>query len=129
MADFVTAYTALARDLGLAERERRQYLHNLFRNAALRFYMAEVDQLYCSFAEAIRAMRDHFNSASKQLCVKADLSALKFDRFVEQCNGNKREALSSLANHIKANVPLCPPIWRNESHNVDFFRSALLAEY
>ena len=58
---FVDQYIAASRDLCIPVKERHQYLHNLFRGEALRFYNANVEGRAADFLEALRIMKEQFN--------------------------------------------------------------------
>lgn len=80
------------------------------------------------FQEALQTMRRQFHSLTKQQNVKAELSSLKFQDFVQHNNGNRKLALRSLTSCIEQKVPLYPKEWQKESFKVEFLRGALLKE-
>ena len=94
--EFVNQYIAASRDLCIPAKERHQYLHNLFRGEALRFYNANVEGKAADFPEALRIMTEQLNSSSRQQQVKAELSKLSFAIFVKNLDGNKKKALRNL---------------------------------
>ena len=73
-------------------------------------------------------MKDQFNSASTQEQVKTELSKLSYSRFLRKSGGDKRKAFKELKNHIERHLPLCPTIWRHETHKIGFLRDALMSE-
>lgn len=125
LQDFIDAYTATAEDYRISPSEKLQYLHNLFRVEAMRFYNAQVKGRYSTFGEAIGAVYQHYNSPDVQQRVEADLSSLKLQKFTEK-EGSMAKGLSSLANYIANRTPQCPPCFRTESNKVDFLKQAFL---
>ncbi len=93
-------------------------MHSLFRREALRFYYAEVEPLRNNFTDVISKMMSQFNSISKQQCVKAELSGLRFQDMVDKSDRYRRKALRDLVASIEA---------RNQK-KVEFFRKAHLAK-
>lgn len=126
--EYIARYQAVCRDLSLSPRERCQFVHNLFRGEALRFYNANVLDRTETLAEALVMMQTRFNSLSKQNDVKHELLSLQFSDFVSQCNGKRPLALRALTAHIEKRFPLCPDKWSTEAHKVEFLRQALLSE-
>ena len=127
LQDFIDSYVTTAEDYGLSASQKLQYLHNLFRGDALRFYNLQIKGRVSTFGEAISVIMNHFNSADVQQRVKADLSTLSFIKFVEK-NGSMAKGLSSLATYIANRTPQCPPCFRSESHKVDFLKQAVLEQ-
>ena len=125
LQDYIDAYLATSEDYKLTPRQKLQYLHNLFRGDALRFYNANVRNRATAFGEAISMIFSHFNSPDVQQRVKADLSTLSLKQFAEK-EGSMAKGLSSLAAYIANRVPQCPPCFRSESNKVDFLKQAVL---
>ena len=124
--DFIMKYDLISRDFNLSHHEKLQYVHNLFRGEALRYYYGEVEPLGNNYADVIAKMESQFNSISKQQCVKAELSGLSFQDMVDKSDGDRRKTLRDLVATMEARIPLCPRDWRNESNKVDFLQNALL---
>ena len=55
--DFIVQYDLVSRDFHLSHHEKRQHVHNLFPAEALRYYYAEVKQLWNNYADAIAKMQ------------------------------------------------------------------------
>ncbi len=51
--DFIVQYDLVSRGFHLAHHEKRQYVHNLFRGEALRYYYAEFEPLGNNYADVI----------------------------------------------------------------------------
>ncbi len=119
--DFIMQYN-------LSHHEKRQYVHDLFRGVALRYYYAAVEPLGNSYADVIAEMQSLFNTISKQQCVKAELSGSSFQDMVDKSDDDRRTILRDLVATIEARLPLYPRDLRNNSSKVEFFRYELLIE-
>ncbi len=60
------------------------YVQNWFRGEELLYYDAEVEPLDNNHADVIANTKSLFNSISKILCVKAELSGLSFQNMIEK---------------------------------------------
>lgn len=127
LQEFLAQYSAVARDYQLTASQKRQYLHNLLRGDALRFYNEEIEGRYSTYNESVSVLSSHFNSLDKQQRVKADLSTLSLATFASREGGSVTKGLSSLAEYISSRAPQCPVSFRHESHKVDFLRNAVIA--
>lgn len=127
LQEYLDQYLAVSEDFGLTATQRLQYMHNLFRGEALRFFIQNIRGTASTIGEAVFIMQSQFNSADKQQRVKAELSTVKLRTFVNQCNGSLHQGLRKLAAHIEERTPLCPPNFRFESNRVDFLRQAVIS--
>lgn len=127
LQDFVDSYAITAEDYGLSATHKLQYLHNLFRGDALRFYNSQVKGTVSTCGEAIHTMIGHFNSPGVQRRVKDEISTLSLNTFVEK-DGHLLKGLSSVATYIANRTPQCPPCFRSESKKVDFPKQAVLEQ-
>ncbi len=100
-------YDLVPRDFHLSPHGKRQYVHNLFRGEALRYYYAEVKPIGNSYPDVITKIKSLFNSMSKQQCVQAGLSGLSFQEIVDKSDGDRRKALRDLVTTIEARITLC----------------------
>lgn len=57
----------------------------------------------------------------------AELSAIGFNQFAGNNVGNHLLALFAIVFYTD-NIPLCPNIWTEEAHKVDFLRQSLIQE-
>lgn len=126
-SDFLSDYATVSEDYGLSATQKLKYFHNLFRGSALRYFNTNVKGRSSTFAEAVTAIRSHFNSEDAQQRVKASLSSLSFQSFVDK-EGSKSKGLRALADHISSRITECPQYIRNEASMVDFLRSAVIGE-
>ncbi len=62
--DFIVQYDLVSQDFHLSHHKKRQYVHNLFRGEALRYYHAEVEPLRNHEANVITKIQLQFNSIS-----------------------------------------------------------------
>jgi len=116
----------VSRDYKLTQNQRLQFLHNLFKGEALRYYSRNIRPRAQVYGEAISLMSKHFNTLAKQQRVKANLSNLKLSTFTEKEGGCTRKGLANLHSYIANRTPMCPPNSRHESNQVDFLRTAVL---
>ena len=94
--DFIVQYDLVSWDFHQSQFEKLQYVHNLFRGEALRYYYAEIEPLGSNYANIIAKMKSQFNLISKEQCVKAELSGSSLQGEVEKSEGNRRKALRYL---------------------------------
>ena len=57
MMDFKVQYDLVSRDFNPSHLSKRQYIHNLFRGEASRYYYAEVEPLENSYTVVIAKMQ------------------------------------------------------------------------
>lgn len=126
LSEHVDEYLSVTRDYNLTQTQKLQYLHNLFKGEALRFYNKQVREKESTIGGAINAMQNHFNSLDKQQRVKADLTTLSLSAFSEKHGGSIRKGLAKMASYIAERTPLCPPDFRGESHQIEFMKQAVL---
>lgn len=60
--EYVAEYQQVARDYELSQEQRFQYLHNLLRGDAKRFYLDTVQPYVTSFNEAVHHVKAEYNS-------------------------------------------------------------------
>ena len=126
LQEFISQYFLISDDCGLSQAQRLQYIHNIFKGEALRFYNSEVKGIETTLGGAIAKIRDHFNGADKQQRIKAELSSLTLEYFIRRNNGSIRDGLGALATYITNRVPQCPPSFRSEQNKVDFLRQSVI---
>lgn len=127
LSEFLEAYSTVTKDYELTVEEKLQYMHNLFKKEALRYYNSSVKGKVTTFTEACKKMREHFNSGDKQTRVKNELQNIKFQDYVKK-EGTRYKALNSITSYIANRSQLCSKFYRSESHRVDFLKKALLFE-
>lgn len=127
LLEFLMTYETAAHDYDMTEEQKCRYVHNIFKEEALRHYNANVRDEASSYIEAKRLMLSHFNSPDVQARVKNELRTLKFQTFVTQ-NGTKAKALSAIASYIANRSRKCPPSYSHETHRVEFMKNALIKE-
>ncbi len=72
--EYIDKFIAVSRALGLAQGERLQFSHNLFCGEALLFYNASVNGRAGYFPEALKMIKEQFNSPTKQQQVEAEVT-------------------------------------------------------
>lgn len=121
------SYETVSEDYKLTDEQNNKYVHNLFKEEALRFYNQYVKQSSISYRDTKAMMLRHFNSADVQNLIKNELMTLNFNTFIEK-EKYKTKALSSMASYISNRSPKCPISYRHESHRVEFLKRALIKE-
>lgn len=125
--EFLITYETTAEDYEMSDEQKCRYIHNLFKEEALRFYNSNVRPNASSYMEAKKLMLLHFNSPDVQARVKNELLSIKFETFINK-EGSKPKALSAMASHIANRSRKCPPAYSHESHRVEFLKKALMKE-
>ena len=106
LQEFIDVYQAVADDYSLSARQKKKYLHNLFRGKALRFYNRSVKDSTQTYGEAIHKIVQHFNSLDVQQRVKSNLQNLKLQDFVDKTRSVVK-GLSALATHLSNHITQC----------------------
>lgn len=120
LKDFIDQYYDVCRDLRIPNRDAHQFMHNLFRDQALRFYHANVAGKTRDIQHAVRIMQDHFNSLSNYNRYYFHNSWTKQTTIVSRHLVTWREILRS--------DPLFYENCKTEERKVGFLRQALLSE-
>lgn len=68
--EFVAEYQQVARDYSLTPPQKKQYLHNLLRGDAKRFYLDRIENFVNTFQQAVEMIDKEYNSAVRQNRVK-----------------------------------------------------------
>lgn len=121
--DYVAEYQQVARDYGLSASQKKQYLHNLLRDDAKRFYLDRIDNDVSLYSEAVRLIENEYNSIVKQNRVKNFLSSLRVSSYMK----DGMDELSALEKVYKIVTKLStqvPPAYRGETHKIEFLRNA-----
>ena len=78
-----------------------------------------------SVQEAFLRMSEEYNTPTRQLAVKHQLSELRLSHFVTQ-GQTEKQALESVRSMITRLAPQLPPTYRADNHKVDFLRHAVV---
>ena len=124
-AEYVADYEQISRDYNLSVSKKLQYMHNLFRDDAKRFYLNNVDGYATSFKQAVEMIGNEYNSPVRQNRVKNYLKSLRLSQFVKEGKGES-EALSKLYQVITKLEPQAPKSHRGNAHRVEFLRNAVI---
>lgn len=101
-SEYVAEYQQVARDNGLSSAQKLNFLHNLLRGDAKRFYLDRVEHVGTS-AQAIEQVSLEYNSVVRQNRVKAYLNGLRMASFAAKgheetasLEGSCQETLAAL---------------------------------
>ena len=125
--EYLITYETTADDYEMSEEQKCKYIHNIFKEEALRHYNANVRPQSRCYKESKRLMLLHFNSPDVQVRVKNELQRIKFQSFIQK-EGSKPKALSLIASYISNRSRKCPPAYSHETHRVEFLKKALMKE-
>lgn len=123
--EFVAEYQQVARDYRLSPRQKLQYLHNLLRADAKRFYLDRVDGYATGFQQAVDLVESEYNSVVRQNRVKTYLGNLRMSSFAAE----GLEPAASLEKTYKLITKLAPQVprsHRGDAHKVEFLRNAVV---
>ena len=82
--EHVDDYKRMALDYNLSVTQKLQYMHNLLRGEAKRFYLDKVDKYSTSFTQAVDIIEKEYNSTVPQTKVKSYLNTLRSSKFVNE---------------------------------------------
>eukprot|EP00171_Calliarthron_tuberculosum_P023645 IDg23645t1 len=121
--EYVAEYQQVARDYGLSPSQKKQYLHNLLRGDAKRFYLDQVDNQVNNFNQAVQVIENEYNSVVRQNRVKTYLSTLRLSKFVTD-GTDELSALEKVYKLITKLSPQVPQSHRGEAHKIEFLRNS-----
>lgn len=121
--DYVAEYQQVARDFGLSASQRKQYLHNLLRDDAKRFYLDRIDNDVSLYSEAVRLIEDEYNSIVRQNRVKNFLSSLRISGYTKE-GMDELAALEKVYKIVTKLSSQVPSAYRGETHKIEFLRNA-----
>eukprot|EP00171_Calliarthron_tuberculosum_P002786 IDg2786t1 len=107
--EYVAEYQQVARDYALSPMQKKQYLHNLLRGDAKRYYLDRVDNQVNNFTEAVRMIDNEYNSIVRQNRVKNHLAGLRLSRY----RSEGHDDLASLEKSSCETPPWAVPGLRN----------------
>lgn len=123
--EFVDDYQQISRDYNLSATQKFQYLHNILRRDALRFYLDRVQNYATNFPQAVEMIDREYNSPVRQTRVKNYLNGLRVSEFVTEGT----EISSALAKVYKLILKLSrqvPASHRGDAHKMEFLRGAVI---
>lgn len=123
-SEYVAEYQQVARDYGLTSTQKLNFLHNLLRGDAKRFYLDRVAHVG-SFAQAVEQVSLEYNSVVRQNRVKAYLSGLRMATFTAKGH-DATTALERTYHEITRLSPQVPQSHHGDAHKVDFLRNAVV---
>lgn len=123
--EFVDEYTQIARDYSLNPPQKLQYLHNLFRGDAKRFFLDRIASYATTFQQAVEMVTSEYNSPVRQTRVKNYLNTLRVSSFVSKGLAVP-EALSQVYKVITKYSRQAPRSHQGEAHKVEFLHNAVI---
>lgn len=124
-SEYVAEYQQVARDYELTATQKLQYLHNLLRGNAKRFFLDRVHGTAATFAQAVDMVSAEYNSIVRQDRVKNYLSSLRLSSFVKD-GTDTTAALEKTYKTISKLAPQVPRSHHGESYKVEFLRNAVV---
>ena len=125
--EYVSEYQQVARDYSLTPKQKKQYLHNLLKGDAKRYYLDRVDNEINTFAEAVRMIGEEYNSLVRQNRVKNHLTGLRITKYTDN-NLDELEALERVYKTITKLSPQVPASHRSEAHKIEFLRNSVIGQ-
>ena len=123
--EYADEYKQLARDYGHSVSQKLQYMHNLLRGDAKRFYLDKIDGYGTSFNQAIDIVEKGYNSTVRQTKVKKYLNTLRISKFVN-AGAEMSDALAKVHNIINKLSRQGPASHRGEAHRIEFLHQAVM---
>ena len=123
--EFVDEYLQMCRDYSLSPTQRLQYLHNLLRGDAKRFYLDKVDGYASSFQQAVQMIHDEYNSHVRQTRIKDYLNTIRVSNFMEK-GISATDALSKVYQLIVKLARQAPQSFRGDVNKVEYLRNAVV---
>ena len=121
--EYVSEYQQVARDYKLTETHKKQFLHNLLKGDAKRFYLNRVHMYTNRFSDAIRMVETEYNSVVRQNRVKNYLNNLRLNKFVAD-GADELSALEKVYRLIIKLSPQVPQSHKGDAHKIEFLRNA-----
>eukprot|EP00171_Calliarthron_tuberculosum_P001155 IDg1155t1 len=125
--EYVAEYQQVARDYNLSPSQKLQFLHNLVRGDAKRFYLNSVESHVNTFRQAVDMISMEYNSVVRQNRVKNYLNGLRLSTFLKQ-DMTPSEALERVYKLITKLAPQVPQSHRGDAHKIEFLRNAIVGE-
>lgn len=82
--EYVDEYLEIYREYNLTPPHRPQFLHNLLRIDAKRYFLDKIGEYATSFQQDIQMLEEKYNSAVRHTRVKNCLNSLRVNDFVVQ---------------------------------------------
>eukprot|EP00170_Pyropia_yezoensis_P002751 contig_11549_g2756 len=124
-SEYIAEYQQVARDYELTASQKLQYLHNLLRGDAKRFFLDRVHGTAATFAQAVDMVGAEYNSIVRQDRFKNYLSSLRLGAFVKD-GTDITAAQEKTSKTISKLAPQVPRSHHGESYNVEFLRNAVV---
>ena len=118
--EYVDEYRRVARDYGLTQHQKLDYLHNLLSGDAKRFYLDVVDGYASGFQQIVEMVQGEYNSTVRHIRVKNYLNKLRLTQFepegMETSDSSEKiyKTITKLSRQVQR-------AFRGEEHKVEFF--------
>lgn len=123
--EFVDDYNQVSRDYKLSATQKLQYLHNILRNDASRFFLDRVQPYANTYVQAVDMIDKEYNSPVRQTRVKNYLSSLRVSTFVEE-GTEISQALAKIYKTILKMSRQVPRTFQGDAHRIEFLRHAVI---
>ena len=119
------ALTSKNNDYGISVTQKLQYMHNLLRGDAKRFYLDKIDGYATYFNQAVGIVEKDYNSTVRQTKVKNYLNTLRISKLVN-AGAEMSDALAKVHNIINKLSRQGPASHRGEAQKIEFLRQAVV---
>ena len=119
---FITEYQYAARDFGLINQEKMQFLYLIIHSDALTYYQSNIKDVIHAFGAAVSMLDRHFNPLARQNQFYRFLRNLHIDDHTSSSLSSSLEKINSL---ITKHVPRIPRHKRGEEKKIEILRSAV----
>lgn len=123
--EFVAEYQQVARDYDLNQQQGLQYLHNLLRGDAKRFFRDKVQPYAATFNQAVDSVNAEYNSIVRQNRVKNYLTSYRMSTLLAESK-TETAALEQTYKTITKLAFQVPRAYQGDEHKVEFLRKAVV---
>lgn len=127
LSEFLSVYDTVSIDYELTDNQKLQFMHNLFKRQALRFFNTTARSSARTYEQAKELMVEQFNSENVRSRVLNQLQSIRFVTYVRS-EGSRTKALSVMSNYIQNQSTKCPLTHQEEAHRVGFLKRAIIRE-
>lgn len=82
--EYVAEYQQVSRDYNLSQTQKMQFLHNIVRGDAIRFYLSRVDNEATNFNQAVTMIESEYNSFVRQNRIKNYLNCQRINKLANE---------------------------------------------
>ncbi len=121
--EYVAEYQQGARNYSLSHQQEKQYLHNLLRGDAKRFFLDIVENYVIQFEQAVEVIEKEYNSTVRQNRMKNYLNGLRMAKFTND-GLDEPSALEKVYKIITKLAPQVRKSHRRHAHKLEYLRNA-----